>query len=133
METIVNFDKSKIIAKLGLEQAGKVQTTLDSQVQHWLRELMPGGIMQAKTQIVEPGLIRIGVPYAHYQNEGIKYVMPTNGKSAFYSPSFGFWSTRGLKKVSSGEPLKGRHHFVEGALEDHYNDILEACKRSIKR
>ena len=97
------------------------------------------GIMEANTRRLQPGLIIVDTPYAHYMNQGIKYVMPKNGKSAYYSPTYGFWSDKGKAKIPTNEPLvyhsgpnRGAH-FVERTTSENFNDILRAAQRELDR
>ena len=132
------FNTNQILYKLGISD-GRTQRVLDSQVVHYLRETMPvdTGTMRANTRIEKPGLIRVATPYAHYVNEGILYVMPDNGKGAFYSPSYGFWSKPGVKKVPSDRSLnysggtaRGQH-FVERTIYGHKDDIIKTVAKEM--
>ena len=131
----------KVIRKLGIEPSGKAQAILDSSVISHLRQNMPykNGGMSTNTRRLQPGAIEIAVPYAHYMNEGIKFVMPHNDKSAYFNPSYGFWSDKGRKKESSGEPLQyhgGANrgaHFVERTLNENKKDIINEVKRGIRK
>lgn len=55
------------------------------------------------------------VPYAHYQYIGKLYVME-NGKGAYYSPDYGFWSKPKTKKTPTDTDL--RHDGITGAYWD---------------
>ncbi len=133
------LNTAHIKASLGIEANGRVQKIIDNTVVHHLKQTMPvdSGIMMANTRIVKPGLIKIETPYAHYMNEGILYVMPSNGKGAYFSPNFGYWSKPGIKKVPSGKSLNYHGgadrgaHFVERTLNGHYQDILNAAKKEV--
>ena len=135
------LDTKKIEKKLGLDANGRVQAIIDSSIISHLRKNMPkrNGIMSTNTRRQEPGLIVVATPYAHYMNEGIKFVMPHNGKSAYFNPKYGFWSDKGKKKVPSGEPLKyhgGANrgaHFVERTLNEDFKEILKDAKNGVKK
>ena len=133
--------KSQLKKELGINPGGRVQRTIDASTMHYLRLLMPqdSGAMISNTRNKEPGLITIETPYAHYQNEGILYVDPKYNKGAFHDPISGrFWSRPGVKKISSGKPLKyhgGSNrgaHFAERTLTEHFDDILNEAKKEVK-
>lgn len=56
--------------------------------------------------VQEGGVIEYNSPYAHYQYTGKQYVDPSTGKSAFFSPDFGFWSRPGVAKKKTDKDLK---------------------------
>lgn len=139
----VNFyiDREKAKERLGINPGGRVQNILDASLISHMRRKMPrqNGIMASNTYQQKPGLIVVATPYAHYMNEGIKYVMPENGKSAFYSPTYGYWSKKGVKKVSSGEPLNyhgGANrgaHFIERTLTEDLDEMLRDAQKGVGR
>ena len=133
--------QEQILKDLGLDENGRVQKVIDSEFMRYMKLKMPldSGIMIANTRRLAPGLIEVATPYAHYMNEGIKYVMPHNGKSAYYSPTYGFWSEKGKAKVPTNEPLiyhsgpnRGAH-FVERTASENFGDILNAAQRELDR
>lgn len=131
---------NQIIKRLGLDKKGRAQQILDASFISHIRRKMPrdSGLMISNTRQIRPGLIIVDVPYAHYMNEGIKYVMPHNGKSAYYSPTYGFWSEKGKKKISSGESLNyhgGANrgaHFVERTINEDGDDIVRDVINGMK-
>lgn len=139
MKVDFKLDVNKVKKRLGIEPNGRAQKILDSSVISHMRKKMPwkDGIMAGNTREVSPGLIVVATPYAHYMNEGIKYVMPQNGKSAYYSTTYGFWSDKGKKKISSGEPLNYHGgpnrgaHFVERTLNEDFDEILSDVKKGV--
>lgn len=141
MRVNFQFNTKKIKKKLGINPGGRAQAILDSSVISHLRKNMPreSGMMSVNTRREKPGLIVVATPYAHYQNEGIKYVMPQNGKGAYYSPTYGFWSDKGKKKVSSDEPLNYHGgpnrgaHFVERTIKGEYKEIVRDVKEGLKK
>ena len=135
----INANKTK--ERLGINPGGRVQNMLDASVISHMRKKMPknSGLMMANTKQIKSGLIVIATPYAHYMNEGIKYVMPKNGKSAYYNPIYGFWSEKGKKKIPSSEPLQyhgGANrgaHFVERTLNEDFDEILKDAKKGVRK
>ena len=141
MKVDFHIDRKKAVERLGINPGGRVQAMLDASLISHMRKKMPkdSGIMIANTVREKPGLILVKTPYAHYMNEGIMYVMPHNGKSAYYSPTYGFWSDKGKKKISSGKPLNyhgGANrgaHFVERTLNEDFDEILRDAKKGVKK
>ena len=86
MKVDFHIDRKKAEERLGINPDGRVQAMLDASLISHMRRKMPkdNGIMIANTVREKSGLILVKTPYAHYMNEGIMYVMPHNGKSAYY-------------------------------------------------
>lgn len=132
-------NQQKIVDKFGLDSDGKVQKTIDATFIHYMRLKMPkdSETMINNTRSPEGGLIVVETPYAHYMNEGIKYVDPKYGKGAFYNEDYGYWSRPGIKKVSSNEPLNYHGgadrgaHFVERTASENFDDILKAGQKEL--
>lgn len=61
--------------------------------------------LRKNVDLSNPKLIVYESPYARYMFYGKKMIMPGYDKSAFYSPDYGFWSKKGLKKVVTEEDL----------------------------
>lgn len=137
-----SFQQDELRTKLGLNPGGRVQKVVDATTMHYLRLLMPreNGLMISNTRNREPGLITVETPYAHYMNEGILYVDPKTKKGAFHNPQTGeFWSRPNVKKNPSGKPLKYHGgpnrgaHFVERTLIEHFDDIVKAARKEVRR
>lgn len=133
--------QEKIIQKYGLNENGRTQHVIDTSFIHYMRLKMPqdSGMMIANTRNPHGGLVTVETPYAHYMNEGIKYVDPITGKGAFYNENYGFWSRPNTSKVPSNEPLnyhgganKGAH-FVERTASENFDDILREAQKEIDR
>ena len=135
----LRLDENETIKELGLEDNGIVQQKVDSAFIHYMRLKMPfdTGMMISNTFAVRPGEVLVNVPYAHYMNEGIKYVM-ANGKSAYYSPEYGFWSDKGKKKMPTSQYLTyhsgpGRGaFFVQRTILENTDDIVKVEQRGVK-
>ena len=100
-------DQQQIMDKFGLNENGRTQKVVDTSFIHYMRLKMPrdSGVMISNTRNPQGGLVTVETPYAHYMNEGIKYVDPITGKGAFFNENYGFWSRPNTKKVPSNEPL----------------------------
>ena len=113
---------STIKARLGLTPTGDVQSKLQDSCYRHMNKYVPyreGGLSK-EVDLSNPKYIVYEMPYAHYMYIGEKYVMD-NGKSAYYSPTYGFWSKKGAKKHPSGENLiynQSRSHPYAGPYWD---------------
>ena len=100
---------STIKARLGFGTPGNpgpVQRKFQESCYRHMDKYVPyreGGLSR-EVDLSDPRYIVYEMPYAHYMYIGEKYVMD-NGKSAYYSKDYGFWSKKGVKKHPSGEPL----------------------------
>lgn len=100
---------SVIKMQIGIQPNGPAQRYFQNTCYRYMDKYVPyrTGALRREVDLSNPKKIIYEVPYAHYMYEGIKYVMD-NGKSAYYSPTYGFWSDKGKKKHSSGETLNIR-------------------------
>lgn len=97
---------SVIIARLGLQPNGEVHSYLTETCYKHMDKYVPKDEGNLRKQVdIQPDSITYQSPYARYQYYGKKMVMPENGKSAFYSPDYGFWSKKGEKKVLTEQNL----------------------------
>ena len=96
---------SVIKARLGLEPNGRAQSFFTSECAKAMDKFIPkdeGNLRLIKD--IQSDRIVYESPYARYQYYGKKMVM-SNGKSAFYSKDYGFWSKKGEKKTLTNEDL----------------------------
>lgn len=134
-------NQQEIMQEYGLEDNGRVQQVIDTSFIHYMRLKMPQeiGIMIANTRNPQSGLVTVETPYAHYMNEGIKYVDPITGKGAFYNENYGFWSRPNIRKIPSNESLNyhgGANrgaHFTERTISENFNDILSEAQKEIDK
>lgn len=97
---------SVIKARLGIEPNGRVQRFLTATCDKHMDKYVPYDLGNLRTnKDIQPESITYMSPYARYIYYGKKMVMPENGKSAFYSPNYGYWSKKGEKKVLTNEDL----------------------------
>ena len=135
-------EEKDLMAKYGLNDNGRIQKVIDTSFIHYMRLKMPSqsGMMIAQTKNPEGGLVTVETPYAHYMNEGIKYVDPKTKKGAFHDPISGrFWSRPDTKKISSNDflnysegPNRGAH-FVQRAISENFNDIVKEAQKELDR
>lgn len=111
MTTIKMKPVSVIEARLGLEPNGRTRRAFAEICKAHMDRYVPyrNGILRGSARVINGQDILYNTSYAHYIYEGKKYVMD-NGKSAYYSPTYGFWSKPGVAKHDSGELL----HYSNG-------------------
>lgn len=96
---------SEIKARLGLEPNGRVQAFFTNTCYKHMDKYVPMDLGNLRNNVdVQTDKITYESPYARYQYYGKKMVM-ANGKSAYYSPDYGFWSEKGEKKTLTNEDL----------------------------
>lgn len=108
MATTVKLANIETIkARLGINPNGAVQRKLQESCYRHMDKYVPyrEGNLRRDVDLSDPTRIVYNSPYARYMYYGKKMVM-SNGKSAFYSPDYGFWSKKGEKKTLTEEPLK---------------------------
>lgn len=92
---------SEIIADLNLEPYGKAHTKFASECMDRMNDkYVPydnGGLV-GSSYVDEECNIHYNTPYARYMYYG-KLMVMENGKGAYYSPDYGFWSDKGKKKT----------------------------------
>ena len=128
---------STIKLQLGINPNGAVQRYFQNTCYRYMDKYVPyrEGHLRGKVDLSNPKQIVYEVPYAHYIYEGIKYVMD-NGKSAYYSPTYGFWSEKGKKKKPSGEKLNiriGGPHWDKRMWTAEGQDITRKVQNFVDR
>lgn len=134
----LRIDAQQVLRNHGLDENGIVQRTIDQSFIHYMKLKMPRdtGMLASSVREVGAGIVQVQSPYAHYQNKGELYVMD-NGKGAYYSPTYGFWSAPNKKKHPSGRPLNYHggpergSQFVERTISQNKDDIVREAQRSI--
>jgi hypothetical protein len=94
------------------------------------------GNLRKNVDLSDPTKIVYNSPYAHYQYEGKLYVMD-NGKGAYYSPTYGFWSDKGKKKHATEKSLNhtgGRgSHWDKKMVTAEFDSLIAKVQNYIDR
>ena len=129
---------SVIVAELGLKPNGQVQKYFTKRCADYMDRYIPMNIGNLRNQKdIGPNYVAYESPYARYQYYGKKMVM-SNGKSAYYSPNYGFWSKKGEKKTLTEDDLIYHtpgtgDHWDERMWSVHKQDIIKEVQNYIKR
>ena len=128
---------STIKTQIGIQPTGPVHRYFQNTCYRYMDKYVPykTGSLRREVDLSNPKQIVYEVPYAHYLYEGIKYVMD-NGKSAYYSPNYGYWSDKGKKKHSSGEALNiriGGPHWDKRMWTAEGQDVVKKVQAFIDR
>lgn len=96
---------SVIKTRLGINPNGPVQKFFTNTCYKYMDKYVPMDEGNLRMNVdIQSNSITYESPYARYMYYGKKMVM-SNGKSAFYSPDYGFWSKKGEPKVLTDEDL----------------------------
>jgi hypothetical protein len=114
-----------IKARLGITPDGRVQRKFQSLCQEYMDKYVPyrDGNLRKNLDMSNPTQIVYESPYAHYQYEGVLWVME-NGKGAYYSPSYGFWSKPGVPKTRTDTPLT----YHTAGTGDHWDERMKSAE-----
>lgn len=129
---------SEIKLHLGIDPNGAVQRKFQSLCNRHMAKYVPGGEggeIEKYKDLSDPTKIIYEHPGAHYQYESKLYVMD-NGKGAYYSPTYGFWSAKGKKKHDSGRMLKhniGGPHWDKQMVSAEMGDLVKELQAYIDR
>lgn len=98
-----------IKARLGIQPGGSAHAFFTHTCRLYMETYVPysgdTGRIHLRENVNETvDTITYEMPYARYIYYGKKMVM-SNGKSAYYSPDYGFWSKKGEKKTLTSEDL----------------------------
>jgi len=144
MTVSANLGLADILRKgsLILERGGPLQMFVDSTALNGVAPYVPMGIgILSKSATLHTeigsGAIIWKTPYARYLWYGKLMVDPVTKKGAFYDPTYGFWSRRGVQKELTDRDLvfDQRRHPLAGpkwALRykaDHLRDLSEAVQK----
>lgn len=135
----VKLNTSTIKARLGIEPNGRVQKYFQDTCYRYMDKYVPrdDGNLRRDVDLSDPTKIVYESPYAHYQYEGKLYVME-NGKGAYYSPEYGFWSKKGVAKQPTDIDLVYHtagtgHHWDERMKSAEMDDVINKVQKYIDR
>lgn len=117
---------SVIIADLGLEPNGKVQSYFTERCATYMDRYVPKGdtLLLSEKTTIDSNSITYEMPYAHYQYIGKLYVDPETGSS---------WARKGVKKVPTNIDLKqnGYPYWDKKMWSIHKKDIVKEVQNYI--
>lgn len=128
---------SEIKVIVGIEPNGPVLKKVMNSAYKRMGKYVPGkeGSHLNRNVKFQGNRIIYDSPYAHYQYIGKLYVMK-NGKGAYYSPTYGFWSDKGKKKTPTNIDLKhpygGGPYWAEEMMNAEYSDLLKETEEYIR-
>lgn len=116
---------SVIKARLGIEPNGRIQRFFQNTCYKAMDQFVPkdNGDLRRIVDLNDPNYIIYESPYARYMYYGKKMVM-SNGKSAFYSPDYGFWSKKGEPKILTNVDLV----YHSPGTGSHWDERMWAAK-----
>lgn len=131
---------SSIKAHLGIEPNGRVQKKFQSLCYRYMNKYVPKyeGNLRKNVDLSDPTKIVYESPYAHYQYEGHIWVMD-NGKAAYYSPTYGFWSKKpkhdsGRLMTEDSYTTAGTgHHWDKQMVSAEMGDLVKDLQAYIDR
>ena len=129
---------SQIKLMLGIQTDGPAQKKLVNSCYRRMGKYVPGkeGSMLNRNVKLTNNSIIYDSPYAHYQYIGKLYVM-ANGKGAYYSPTYGFWSDKGKSKtptdIDLNHPSGGGPYWAEEMLSAEYVSLVKEMEEYIRR
>lgn len=130
---------SVIKARLGIEPNGPVQKFLQNTCYKAMDTFVPyaNGDLRNEVDLSDPNYIIYEMPYARYMYYGKKMVM-SNGKSAFYSRDYGFWSKKGEPKTLTDIDLVYHAHGTGPKWDERMwtakgQEVIKQVQEYIKR
>lgn len=123
---------STIVARLGLEDGGRVQKYFNDRCRIHMDKYVPyrdGNLRLNVSQATDGSYITYHSPYAHYQYEGILYVDPETGSS---------WARKDTTKVPTSTPLTYHtpgtgHHWDKRMWSVEGDTIIKELQDYIRR
>lgn len=122
---------------LGIEPGGPVMKKFMTSAHRRMGKYVPGGEsshLNTNVMYTDRSII-YNSPYAHYQYIGKLYVM-ANGKGAYYSPDYGFWSKPKTPKTPSNRdlnhPYGGGPYWAEEMITAEGNDLAKEIENYVR-
>ena len=129
---------SQIKVMLGIQTDGPAQKKLVNSCYRRMGKYVPGrdsSRLNKNAKLTNHSII-YDSPYAHYQYIGKLYVM-ANGKGAYFSDDYGFWSEPGKAKtptnIDLNHPSGGGPYWAEEMLSAEYTDLIKEMEEYIRR
>lgn len=129
-------DKIKMV--LGIQPNGPVMKKLMVSAYKRMGKYVPGGEasrLNTNIKFTDHSII-YDSPYAHYQYIGKLYVME-NGKGAYYSPEYGFWSKpKGTKTATNRDlnhPYGGGPYWAEEMISAEGQDLTKEIEEYVRK
>lgn len=104
----IDIDAKKIMVDLGFCPSGKMQKFIANTCYKHMDKYVPyyeSNLRKNVSMSLDGTSITYESPYAQYQYYG-KLMVMKNGKGAYYSPTYGFWSDKGEKKYLTNIDLQ---------------------------
>ena len=129
---------SRVKVMLGIQPDGPTRKKLISEAYRRMGKYVPGkeGSMLNRNAKFTKTSIIYDSPYAHYQYIGKLWVME-NGKGAYYSPTYGFWSKPKGKKtptnIDLNHPSGGGPYWAEEMMTAEGEQLRQNMEEYIRR
>lgn len=129
---------AKIKATLGIQPDGPVLKYFMNTAYRRMGKYVPGGSSSRlnKTVRFKGNILSYESPYAHYQYIGKLYVMK-NGKGAYFSEDYGFWSDKGQKKTATARDLNhpsgGGPYWAEEMMSAEGHELTKDVEKYVRR
>lgn len=116
MKVTYDFDASRCIKNLGLDEGGRVQQVVTNQVITLSEPYVPfdEGGLAASVRIENGTDVVWGMPYAHYMWGGIVYEDPILHCAGFQVEDGGWRSRKGSQKVPTDRKLEYQNGSLRG-------------------
>lgn len=122
---------------LGVQPDGPTQAKLINSAYKRMGKYVPGkegSMLNRNVKLTKKSII-YDSPYAHYQYIGKLYVM-ANGKGAYYSPTYGFWSEPKKKKTPTDIDLKhpygGGPYWAEEMISSEGDQLRQEIEKYVR-
>lgn len=142
------FNAQECLKELGLEEGGRVQQVIDSEVLRICDPYIPmdlsgsgGNLIRSgiENTVIGSGEVVWKTPYAHYLYEGIVYVDPETNCAGFMTKD-GWRSRKNATKIPTdrqlqyqGAPMRGSHWVDRAMQEGGIKRLEESAQEALKK